>query len=911
MDSVTIIVSGDLVEDWHLYAGEGASLAASSARDTVQLPETGGAELIRRLLTGARDELLRPGDTAVPEAIVSVHEPPSDQVRTTKPDDRAGPKVLLGVHEPSRNEARIALPQSYLVWAPYPAMPGDAGWCWRVRDALGYGGHAGQPGPLPDLSAELRQPHILVLDDGGYVFRREEWAAAWHLPSPDAAPRGWIVLKHCRPLAQGHLWHRLRESHADRLICLVTADDLRAEGAAISRGRSWDETAEQTRGALRSHPVWSRLLDAAHLVVSFGADGALWIARDARGRRRARLVFDAARAEGEWAAACEGGVVGLHATFTAAIVHHVARGGAEPDLAPGIRAGLEAMRDLHRLGHGAGQEKAGGAGAPPAGFPAGRLAKVIAAGKADLPKAVTVEFAAADIPWPVPDDRAQPVPNRRWSILEAAHRLPDASEGPPIVHPQPLLGLAMEVARRGTVALRGLPKARFGKYLTADRAEIEALRNLRRLMRGQAVDPKPPRPLNLAVFGPPGAGKSFAVRELAREVFGEKAWLEFNLAQFSGPEELYDAFHRIRDLVLAGQTPVAFWDEFDSQDLRWLRYLLAPMQDGAFSVGQLVHAIGKCVFVFAGGTSPRYRDFAARGSSETFRAAKGPDFVSRLDGHLDVLGPNRRLRPAQHVVDGKTVEVEEEDLDDVGMPLRRALMLRGELRLNDEHLDADDGLLRALLAVPSWRHGSRSFTKLVARLRQGGKLRRDALPPATQLDMLVEAEGFGRLLAPRLETLDDVAFAARVETLAAAIHRVYLKHMRDSGLTPAGPFASDFDGLGEEAKEDNRAAARRMPGVLALAGLALCESDPLPEEVVRRHLVAQCERLAEAEHDGWRAHREATGWKLGPRDDRAKYHPSLVPYGKLNAEEQAKDRNTVLQYPRFAWEAGLRIGLLR
>jgi DNA polymerase III delta prime subunit len=659
--------------------------------------------------------------------------------------------------------------------------------------------------------------------------------------------------------------------------------------------------------------VWSRLLAAAHLVVAFGADGALWFERHANTGQRARLVFDAGRAEGEWAGACAGRMVGLHATFTAAVVHHLARlpAGAKPDLMPGIRAGLEATRDLHRLGHGGSRGKAGTGGTSPAGFPARRLARVIAAGQADLPKALTADFAAAEIPWPAPGEPVQPAASRRWTILEAAHRLPPPPDGQPVVHPEPLLGLGMEVARRGTVALNGLPKARFGDYLTADRSEMEALRSLERLMRNQAADPKPARPLNLAVFGPPGAGKSFAVRELAREVFGKEAWLEFNLAQFGGPEELYDAFHRIRDLALAGRTPVAFWDEFDSQDLRWLRYLLAPMQDAAFNVGQLVHAIGKCVFVFAGGTSPRFRDFAARGSSDSFRAAKGPDFVSRLDGHLDVLGPNRRLRAVERVVGGETVEVEENDPDDIGMPLRRALMLRGQLRLEAERLAADDGILRALLAVPAWRHGSRSFTKLVATLHQSGALRRDALPPAMQLDMLVDAEAFGRLLAPRLEGLDDVAFVAKVETLASAIHGMYQDHMQRSGAVPAARFAAAFNALDEEAKEDNRAAARRMPGVLALAGLALCESNPLHDDVVRAHLERQIERLAEAEHDGWVEHRRLHGWTLGERSDKNRRHPSLKPFRELDFQEQEKDRNTVRHYPDFAWAAGLRIGLLR
>ncbi len=56
--------------------------------------------------------------------------------------------------------------------------------------------------------------------------------------------------------------------------------------------------------------------------------------------------------------------------------------------------------------------------------------------------------------------------------------------------------------------------------------------------------------------------------------------LEFNLSQFSGPEEIIDALHRVRDVVLSGKIPLVFWDEFDSrlkdQDLGWLRFFLSP-----------------------------------------------------------------------------------------------------------------------------------------------------------------------------------------------------------------------------------------------------------------------------------------------------------------------------------------------
>ena len=43
--------------------------------------------------------------------------------------------------------------------------------------------------------------------------------------------------------------------------------------------------------------------------------------------------------------------------------------------------------------------------------------------------------------------------------------------------------------------------------------------------------------------------------------------------------------------------------------LGWLKYFLAPMQDGVFRVGDSIHPIGKAIFVFAGGTSSTYNQF--------------------------------------------------------------------------------------------------------------------------------------------------------------------------------------------------------------------------------------------------------------------------------------------------------------
>jgi hypothetical protein len=54
--------------------------------------------------------------------------------------------------------------------------------------------------------------------------------------------------------------------------------------------------------------------------------------------------------------------------------------------------------------------------------------------------------------------------------------------------------------------------AAYGKYTTADRGEIERLNSIRNLIVGYLGNPTDARPLSFAVFGPPGSGKSFAVK---------------------------------------------------------------------------------------------------------------------------------------------------------------------------------------------------------------------------------------------------------------------------------------------------------------------------------------------------------------------------------------------------------------
>jgi hypothetical protein len=231
------------------------------------------------------------------------------------------------------------------------------------------------------------------------------------------------------------------------------------------------------------------------------------------------------------------------------------------------------------------------------------------------------------------------------------------------------------------------------------------------------------------------------VKEIAKGLgIREDAQLTFNLSQFESPDELQTAFSEIRDLNLKGIMPLIFWDEFDTpcigHNLGWLRYFLAPMQDGEYTDRGIPRPLGGGIHVFAGATRHSFEEFQT-GDNADERAAKKPDFISRLRAYINIRGING---------DPNTVE-------DRLYLIRRAFILRQYLETNAPQIRNNDkyaieaGVLDAFLRVTKYNHGARSLETLIKMSSLADKLKFElsSLPPDNVIKMHANVKEFNTL----------------------------------------------------------------------------------------------------------------------------------------------------------------------
>jgi hypothetical protein len=152
-------------------------------------------------------------------------------------------------------------------------------------------------------------------------------------------------------------------------------------------------------------------------------------------------------------------------------------------------------------------------------------------------------------------------------------------------------------------------------------------------------------------------------------------------------------------------------------------------------------------------------------------------------------------------------------------------------------------------------------------------------------------------------------FDGIAEILAPAIHNFYRQLAKQEGWKVA--YDIPYDQLPAFIKEDNRAAAARIPRILRLVDLTVVPKNRPGNrslEEIRNVLEKNIELLAEAEHNGWMDHKLSHGWLYGSiRNDAKKIHPALKPYEQLSQKDKEKDRHAVQAFPSIVVLAGYKI----
>ena len=510
-----IVIAGDVTVDWNLIFFQGAqdtTVLWNANNRARACPQLGGVAMVARLIETVMQGL----KATLP---VRIHS--------------------LQVSEKEIHPSDKRFNHSYAIWS----LSGEKEpKCWRVSQYLGID-PAGQVGDALKMEDDPELADLVVLDDANLGFR--EHAKLWPKALDNAKHCPWIILKLSYPIVHGKLLTYLTEHHPDRLIVVVPANDLRLDNAQISRGLSWEQMAQDTLWELTYGSEMTLLSRCAHVAVSFQADGVALISHSGAGLK-CKLFFDPNNLENGWAAGFKGGMVGYNTCLTSAITRYVV---AQDDNDPlcqtalerGIQSGLSAIRMLHRTGY---QDVGSQLQEARISFPYQLVAAEI-----EKPGA---KFAQADIHAPLgilapSRDKTSVVPRAGKFTILAQHCCND------------LLNLAREIVRKGPdKTLTNIPLGRFGKLLTVDRDEIESYRTIAALIQEYISQEKAEKPISIAVFGTPGSGKSFGIKEIANSLSERIKETTFNLSQMHSPNDLIGALHQVRDEFPEGQDPSGF-----------------------------------------------------------------------------------------------------------------------------------------------------------------------------------------------------------------------------------------------------------------------------------------------------------------------------------------------------------------
>ncbi|OAP58293.1 hypothetical protein AYL99_07383 [Fonsecaea erecta] len=725
----------------------------------------------------------------------------------------------------------------------------------------------------PQLSPKTNgKVSILIFQDAEPGFSKSDEAEAVTF-FRRSRPETLIYHMAC-PLGTGEIWDAVRRGpytrdgsqDPEKLIVVVSAEHLRAEGIELYHGLSWEKTCEDFVEKLGSKGQLDTLATCANLLVLFGCDGVIFH----RGRQMEEptLFFDPLGVEGEFSRRHIGPVPGVLEAFIGGLATEIARSPPGAALNEAISFGFIAARRLAKLG-----------------FRASEVPRWPRYPVADIIKKTTLSDEAP-ITLEIPSESISRGENRHWSILH--HNIGDPVQ------------VACHIVTKGTYsAANWVPITSFGRLLVLDRWETEGFRNIFNAIYEYLSAPQI-KPLNIGIFGSRGSGKSFATGQVAEAAASAARsgikiqHLRFNLTQFTNPEDLSVAFNKVRESNLSGFLPLVYINAFDAElsgrPLGWLAHLLPPMHGGRIQDrGELQH-VGPAIILLGSSFTTsleKFKDFSKDNSEDRKVLPRAQEFLSCLHAFVNVIGLDKVDEP------------------DVLYPVRRAVVLRALLEEREpklkmgEGISIDQSVLDGLLLTPTYRHGLRSLKAIIALSKVTGKrhFERAALPPEAQLGLHLDYPTF--MECSRYNTM-----SVRLrESISEKLHDVYVEIRRGMAVTAEEKQALAKDlslvpwaSLTEELRESTRAHTVDIPRKLRMISCFLAEVDG-PREAVVSFSDDELTFLAEKEHERWNAERLQNQWHQGKRDAQQRTSPFLIPWRDLAQKWRNVDREMVKSYP--------------
>jgi DNA replication protein DnaC len=758
------------------------------------------------------------------------------------------------------------------------------------------------------ITGNFSNADLVIIDDAGNGYRNE--ANDWIHALIDSTQQFQIIHKINWPFKENKLLQKLSAVCSNKMIAIVSADDLREHGLKISKQLSWDKTVEDFMQEFATNERLRDLRKYGTIIIRFNLEASIVILNKKKEKNEeeeedAYFFYLPSKYEGQIMTEFTGSMQGITHAFIAGFVKQKLYGeNGRNDIITSVTVGMNAAYRCVNFGY------VRNPSSSEISYP---LDKVFGTDdkeiKTDIEKKVTSENEVRgkdeeekieDLPLEVLGIKGYENIKKPESLLE--HITGGNSEW--------INAVALECFKEGkSSTLQKVPVFKIENFKTYDREEIENFRSFNKLIN-EYLFSKATKPMSVAIFGPPGSGKSFGVKQIVKsDILKNRVELiETNLSQLQTYHDLIPLFHDARDITLSGKKiPLIVFDEFDSANgdkpLWWIKYFLAPMQDGVFKDGEKMHPLGRAIFVFVGGTKYTFDKFSSQvkepdededknQSVQTdFKALKVPDFISRLKGFINIKG------------------IEKKDENDKLYVLRRSVVFRSmiekdykNLMNDDKSVNIDNDLLETLMLINKFKHGSRSLESIVkmSDLANERSFKKSNLPSECLLGLHIDTSEFLKHMKN-----SRVFPIEHIENIAKEIHKRWLKKEIEQKSTKV--TAVEWEKTNEEIKNSNRGQAIDILRKLKIFEYKVVTLDSvLANDIIKSF--PEAEKMAEMEHERWMEERESNGWKYNKiRNDALKHHDNMLSWELLPDEIKKYDRDAVNDIPEILNGVGFAI----